>query len=474
MSFASVTNGTATALRGTSNEYAIANTFAVPNIVGRDAPGKTGILAKPALITSVGLYLASTNPSRKFLMGVWNNDGTGFVGNSAFITNNSNTIKGVSISRTVFAGNKYLIGGAVINPITPTAPDFNLGYQYGAIATGGTLFDSRNPRPDTNFVIAGSKTGGQVGYSYSYSVLPTEPLSPAATVGGPFDFDITFTWDAPADDGGEDIITYRIQRSSDGITFTDLLPADGPPLSGNSYTDFNIAPNTTYYYRVAAINLVAKLHGADYSGPFSSVVSATIPGAVAGNALSLLTATVDNPEPDPVAFTDFGPGIRFTSIDVQYGAEFLYNEITATTQDAFGELQTTDAPQSKALYGVRTYSLTNLLNSADLGAFEVAKDYLTYYYQPELRVQSITVDLANLTPEEKLKVLNLEIDSYISVSFTPNGIGEPKLASGLITGIAHRITLTTHEVELRLRNERNLFTTNSDSKGILNVNRLGP
>jgi hypothetical protein len=137
-------------------------------------------------------------------------------------------------------------------------------------------------------------------------------------------------------------------------------------------------------------------------------------------------------------------------------------------------LQTTDAPKSKALYGVRTYSVTNLLNSTDIGAFEVAKDYLTYYYQPELRVQSITVDLANLTIEEKLQVLALEIDSYISVSFTPNGIGDPKITSGLVTGIAHSITLTSHQVELRLRNERTLFTIDSDSKGILNVNILGP
>jgi hypothetical protein len=89
-------------------------------------------------------------------------------------------------------------------------------------------------------------------------------------------------------------------------------------------------------------------------------------------------------------------------------------------------------------------------------------------------VQSITVDLSNLTIEEKLQVLALEIDSFISVSFTPNGVGDPKIASGLVTGIAHRISITTHEVELRLRNERNLFTLDSDSKGILDVNILGP
>jgi hypothetical protein len=187
-----------------------------------------------------------------------------------------------------------------------------------------------------------------------------------------------------------------------------------------------------------------------------------------------LTATVANPNPEAVNFTDFGLGIRFTQIDVQYGSEFLYTEIEASTQDAFAEMQVIDAPLSKGLYGVRSYSITNLLNSTDAGALEVAKDYLTYYYQPELRVQSITVDLSNLTIEQKLQVLGLEIDSLISVSFTPNGVGDPKIASGLVTGISHRITLTSHEVELRLRNERNLFTLDSDSKGILDVNTLGP
>ncbi len=279
-------------------------------------------------------------------------------------------------------------------------------------------------------------------------------------------------WDPVASDGGQAVSGYRIQSSTDNITWTTLVANTGS--SSRTYTTSELVFGTTYYFRVAAINAVAIAAGTDYSGPYSLAATATISGAVAGNAQSFLTATVDNPDPAPLAFTDFGPGIRFTNIDVQYGAEFLYNEIQAITQDSFAELQTTDAPQSKALYGVRTYSLSNLLNSTDLGAFEVAKDYLTYYYQPELRVQSITVDLANLTVQEKLQVLGLEIDSYISVSFTPNGIGDPKIQSGLVTGIAHRITLTTHEVELRLRNERNLFTTNSDSKGILNVNRLGP
>jgi hypothetical protein len=303
--------------------------------------------------------------------------------------------------------------------------------------------------------------------------LPTAPLSLNTSIGGPLDTNITITWNLPADLGGSVIYGYRIQRSTNnGATFTTIVANSN--TTTRSYTDTNLTPGVTYTYRIAAINDVALVHGSDYSGPYSVNTSATIPDAQAGNAESLLTATVSNPEPLPLVFSDFGPGIRFTQIDVQYGSEYLYTQVEATTQDSFAELQVAEAPQSKEIYGVRTYSITNLLNSDDLGAFEVAKDFLTYYYQPELRVQSVTVDLSNLTLEQKLEVLDLEIDDYISVSFTPNGIGDPKISSGLVTAIAHRITLTSHEVELRLRNERTLFTLDSDSKGILNVNILGP
>jgi hypothetical protein len=104
----------------------------------------------------------------------------------------------------------------------------------------------------------------------------------------------------------------------------------------------------------------------------------------------------------------------------------------------------------------------------------VAKDYLSYYYQPELRIQGVVIDMLTLSIEDKVKVLDLEIDDFISVSFTPNGIGDPKISSGLVTGITHRVSITTHEVELKLRNQSTLFTLDSNSRGILDENLLGP
>jgi hypothetical protein len=452
----------------------VAELIVFPNIDGRDAPGKTGSAAKPALVREVGLFVYPGPDAQVVRIGMWSSTGTNFTGTSNYTMPNNTSLKRLEIpARPVLSGSSYWVGFSIMD-LPPVQAPFGVTYAVNSITTVSThRYDTTPFTTSSNFFNqAPGAFYGALTYRLYYDVLPTAPLNLNGVVSGPGEDNVTLTWDAVASDGGEAVTGYRIQQSQDNITWTTI--ASNTESTSRSFTTSKLTPGIRYYFRVAAINAVAIAHGADYSGPYSTSDDVLIPGASAGNALSFLTATVTNPDPQPVAFSDFGPGIRFTKIDVQYGSEFLYTEIEASTQDAFAEIQVTDAPLSKALYGVRSYSITNLLNSTDLGAFEVAKDYLTYYYQPELRVQSITVDLSNLTIEQKLLVLGLEIDSFITVSFTPNGVGDPKVASGLVTGISHRITLTSHEVELRLRNERNLFTLNSDSKGILNVNTLGP
>jgi hypothetical protein len=473
MSFATSSNGVPGLRFAGGSVHKVAELVTFPNIDGRDAPGKTGSAAKPALVSDVGIYLFS-GTSATVRVGMWTSTGTNFVSSSTYtLPDNTTTLRKLSIgSRTVLSGTQYWVGAVVINPVVQ--PDGNTGFGWGIISnpTASGRGDTTTFATSSNFVNQGVAGSGALAYVLDYDVLPTQPLGLAGTISGPSDQNVSLTWNAVSSDGGQAVTGYRIQQSQDNITWTTIASNTG--TTTQSFTTAELTPGIRYYFRVAAINAVATAHGEDYSGPYSTAFDILIPGASAGNALSFLTATVANPEPQALAFSDFGLGIRFTQIDVQYGSEYLYNEIEASTQDAFAELQVTEAGNSKALYGVRTYSITNLLNSTDFGALEVAKDYLTYYYQPELRVQSITVDLSNLTIEQKLQVLALEIDSLISVSFTPNGVGDPKVSSGLVTGISHRITLTSHEVELRLRNERNIFTLDSDSKGILDVNILGP
>jgi hypothetical protein len=471
MTFAETGNGNFVSSLQGGNTHKVAELVTFPNIDGRDAPGKTGSAAKPALVSEVGLFLApyNTPPNPVVRLGMWTSTGTNFTSSSNLtLSTPGDLLRQATITpRPVFSGTQYWVGFSIIDPVFVPPADF--GVAWGLTSGADTGRRDTTPFATSNNFLAQFSAGGRpLAYRLYYDVLPTAPISPSGSISG---VDVNLSWSAPSSDGGRAVSGYRIQRSTDGVIFTTLV--DNTNSTGTTYSDTNLTPGRTYTYRVAAINAVAIAHGSDYSGPYATTAAFFIEG-IAGNLTSLLTATVANPEPQPVLFSDFGLGIRFTQIDVQYGSEFLYNEIEATTQDSFAETQIIDAPGSKQLYGVRSYTISNLLNATDEGALEVAKDYLTYYFQPELRVQSITVDLSNLTIEERLRVLGLEIDSYISVSFTPNSIGDPKIASGLVTGISHRITITSHEVELRLRTERNLFTLNSDSKGILNVNILGP
>ena len=452
--------------------HKVAQLITFPNIEGRDAPGKTGVSAKPALVSDMAFVVfSSSNAVVRFAL--WNSTGTsGFVSSNLTIPNNFATFKTLAINpRPVFSGTQYWAGLYAPDPIRN--PDGNLGFGWGIIEGGPNGRGDKTPAAQSfNFVDQSPIGNGSLGWKLFYDVLPTAPTTPATVISGAASTSITFTWGLVSSDGGKPVTGYRIQRSTDNVNFTTII--SNTNSTSRIFIDTNLTLGVTYYYRVAAINAVAIAHGSDYSGPYSASSGVIVPGAAAFNAPSLLTVTVADPEPVPVLFSDFGVGIKFTRINVQYGSENLYNEVEASTQDSGSVLQIAAAPLSKALYGVRSYAISDLLNSTDSGAFDVAKDYLTYYYQPELRVDSITVDLSNLSLEERLQVLTLEIDDYISVSFTPNRVGDPKIASGLVTGISHRITITSHEVELRLRTERNLFTLDSDSKGILDVNILGP
>jgi hypothetical protein len=444
-----------------NNKKAIAELITFPDITGRDAPGKTGAAAKPALVSNIGLFVSGRESGAQASLSIWDSLGKNRVTSSTFTLQNTSTpvLETRTITdRAVFSSVQYYVG---FNKQTLN----RIYYWAGSQGTSSVRFSKSEPdfRRDGNIGFSGS-----LGWRLGYDVLPTAPVSPSGTISG---VDINLSWSAPASDGGRAVTGYRIQRSTDGVTFSTLVANTNS--TGTTYSDTNLTPGRTYTYRVAAINAVAIAHGADYSGPYATTAGLFISG-VAGNLTSKLTATVANPEPNPIIFSDSGNGIPFSSISVQYGSEFLYNEVEASTQNNSSVLQVASAPFSKSLYGVRTYAITNLLNSTDQGAFEVAKDYLTYFYEPQLRVDSVSVNLTSLSLEQRLQVLALEIDDYISISFTPNNIGEPKISSGLITGISHQISLTTHQVELRLRNERNLFTLNSDSKGILNVNILGP
>lgn len=126
-----------------------------------------------------------------------------------------------------------------------------------------------------------------------------------------------------------------------------------------------------------------------------------------------------------VAFADDGTGIGFQSIQITYGSDLLFNRVTI--QRDGGTAQTADDATSQSNYRIRTLSQTGLLLNTDAQADALAEFLLTVLSEPQLRITELSVQLSALTAAQQDQILALDITSPVSVTFTPNRVGEPTL-----------------------------------------------
>ena len=120
---------------------------------------------------------------------------------------------------------------------------------------------------------------------------PTKPGAPTgltATANG--QTKIELSWTAPSDEGGADITGYRIEVSTDGSSWTDLVASTNS--TSTSYSHTSLDAGSTRHYRVSAINSAG-------TGPVSNIDSATTDSAPAQESTCRANLTV-------------GPGERCT------------------------------------------------------------------------------------------------------------------------------------------------------------------
>jgi hypothetical protein len=174
-----------------------------------------------------------------------------------------------------------------------------------------------------------------------------------------------------------------------------------------------------------------------------------------------------------VVFADNGSAnsIPYSSIAVVYGSENLYNRVTITRNG--GSPQIADSATSQDAYGVAAYSLDGLLLTTDAEALELASYLVGLYDEPELRINEVTVNLHDKTPEQVDKICLLEISDVVQVVFTPNQIGSPITQYAMVTGINHDIGIDQHQVTLVMTSVSvTNFVLDSLQFGILDSNIL--
>tara|TARA_R110002126_G_scaffold36519_2_gene111032 strand:- start:3422 stop:4645 length:1224 start_codon:yes stop_codon:yes gene_type:complete len=143
-------------------------------------------------------------------------------------------------------------------------------------------------------------------------------------------------------------------------------------------------------------------------------------------------------------FSDDGIGIPYKDIQVIYGSELLYNEVVVNILGG-GQAIAVDLA-SQVEYGIVSLTLDNLLLQSTDDAETMADSLVGKYRQPEYRINSVTVDLETVTPEQRAEILALELNDPATVKFTPNNISPEIDKLTQIIRIQHAVTPTSHNI----------------------------
>jgi hypothetical protein len=152
--------------------------------------------------------------------------------------------------------------------------------------------------------------------------------------------------------------------------------------------------------------------------------------------------------PGTIVFSDAGTAIPYTNITTTYGTELLYNR--ATIARIGGTPQTSENTLSKSEYGVVSLELNGLLIDTDANALALSQYLVNKYAEPDLRFDTVSVELAGLGTADQAAVLGLELTDIIRLEYQPAGIGPSVVKDVQILGIRHAIRPGQHEILFNL------------------------
>jgi hypothetical protein len=146
-------------------------------------------------------------------------------------------------------------------------------------------------------------------------------------------------------------------------------------------------------------------------------------------------------------FVEFsGTAISFDNLNVSYGAELLFNEITLTRQNG-GTVTVIDSASTDQ-YGIRAWNITDSQVATDAELEEIGLGLISLYSLPQYRFSALDVYLHKFSPTDQDKVLNLDFGDVCKVVFTPNNIGDPIERYVEVINIEQRIDPEQHVVTL--------------------------
>ena len=189
----------------------------------------------------------------------------------------------VGESSPLYMGNWFSDPDVCDNPLTYMAASSDAS-RVTASASGNTVTIAGVSAGNATVTVTAQDTGGLEAtldilvWVVATASKPGAPTGLTATADGQTEIDLL--WTAPSDNGGASITGYRIEVSTDGSSWSDLVADTGSTTTSYSHT--GLTAGTTRHYRASAINSAG-------TGPASSSDSAT----TAEEPVSDGTCTVD-------------------------------------------------------------------------------------------------------------------------------------------------------------------------------------
>ena len=148
-------------------------------------------------------------------------------------------------------------------------------------------------------------------------------------------------------------------------------------------------------------------------------------------------------------FADDGTGIAFQGVASSFGAEVYFTRVIVDREGGIGQAVTTSAALTD---GVRSLTITGLLQDSDSQALDMATFLANVYSSGDTRLSMVRVALDDtlLTAAQITQVLQLDLNSLVQVTYTPNGVGAAIVQECVVQGIDHDITVDMHWVTLWL------------------------
>ena len=150
-----------------------------------------------------------------------------------------------------------------------------------------------------------------------------------------------------------------------------------------------------------------------------------------------------------VVFSDQGTAIPYNDITIDYGTELLYNRAVVSRLGGSPKTATNAASQSE--YGVASLEFNGLLIDTDANAQALADFIVNKYADPELRFDSLSVQLAGLGTADQATVLDIELADIIRVEYQPLGLGGTIVKDVQVIGIRHDARPASHTISFALQ-----------------------